>query len=81
MIGGGGMPGIAPRAFAEIFDLLNANEKQFSYQVTLYMVELYNDQLLDLMDKKNTNKLDIKKDKKGFSDEHNVNIFYKLLYF
>ena len=75
MIGGGGMPGIAPRAFAEIFDLLNANEKQFSYQVTLYMVELYNDQLLDLMDKKNTNKLDIKKDKKGFSDEHNVNIF------
>ena len=69
------MPGIAPRAFAEIFDLLNANEKQFSYQVTLYMVELYNDQLLDLMDKKNTNKLDIKKDKKGFSDEHNVNIF------
>ena len=69
------MPGIAPRAFAEIFDLLNANEKQFSYQVTLYMVELYNDQLLDLMDKKNTNKLDIKKDKKGFSDEYIVNIF------
>ena len=61
------MPGIAPRAFAEIFDLLNSNVKQFSYQVTLYMVELYNDMLLDLLDKKNNAKLDIKKDKKGQS--------------
>ena len=66
MIGGGDMPGIAPRSFTEIFDLLNSNVKQFSYKVTLYMVELYNDMLLDLLDKKNNAKLDIKKDKKGF---------------
>ena len=29
------------------------------------MVELYNDQLLDLLDKAHTSKLEIKKDKKG----------------
>ena len=31
----------------------------------VYMVELYNDQLLDLFDKSHSTKLDIKKDKKG----------------
>lgn len=37
------------------------------------MVELYNDALLDLLDKSNAAKLDIKKDKKGVVVEDNLN--------
>jgi len=45
--------------------LLRLYKPWWRHQVTLYMCELYNDQLLDLMDKKNTKKLEIKKDAKG----------------
>ena len=65
MIGNEAFPGIAPRSFKEIFDLLESNVKKFSFSVTLYMCELYNDMLIDLLDKGNDKKLDIKKDKKG----------------
>jgi len=138
MIGGGKgtFPGIAPRAYSEIFELLHSNEKKFSFAVSVsflsrrliwldtdvrctvitkqfslnsydltfqffdkkkrhmflvisntevsyntycfiqvYMVELYNDQLLDLFDKAHTSKLDIKKDKKGKSESNSV-VFY-----
>jgi len=61
----GSLPGIAPRAFGEIYELLDANVKKFSYTVSVYMVELYNDQLLDLFDSSHSAKLDVKKDKKG----------------
>ena len=45
--------------------------------IQVYMVELYNDQLLDLFDKAHTSKLDIKKDKKGKSESNSV-VFYNL---
>ena len=65
MIVGESNPGIAPRAFMEIFRVLDENDKKFSYNVTLYMCELYDDQLLDLFSVNHNKKLDIKKDKKG----------------
>ncbi|XP_006814030.1 uncharacterized protein LOC100373912 [Saccoglossus kowalevskii] len=60
-------PGIAPRAFTQIFNLLEQNKKKFSYKVTTYMLELYNDKLIDLYQPANQEqkKLEIKKDKKG----------------
>ena len=67
MIGTDAFPGVAPRAFDEIFELLESNVKKSSFSATLYMCELYNDMLIDLMDKGNDKKLDIKKDKKGIS--------------
>ncbi|KAI0243233.1 hypothetical protein LSAT2_022049 [Lamellibrachia satsuma] len=66
--GDGSYPGIAPRAFNRIFDLLEENKSKFSYSVTCYMLELYNDKLLDLFAKPGSNtdeKMDIKKDKRG----------------
>ena len=84
MIGdsGGKMPGIAPRAYQEIFDLLEGNKKKFSYSISVYMVELYNDQLLDLFDTSHSSKLDIKKDKKGMWGISNFcqEIFYFLIF-
>lgn len=69
MIGDGGQtqPGIAPRAFRRIFDLIEENKGKFEFQVSCYMLELYNDNLLDLFAPKGSKdtKLDIKKDKKG----------------
>lgn len=60
------LPGIAPRAFERIFHLVSENKKKFSFKISTYMLELYNDRLLDLFntDHKSTAKLDIKKDKK-----------------
>lgn len=68
MIGDGAQtqPGIAPRAFQRIFDLIEENKEKFKFEVSCYMLELYNDNLLDLLSGKGDNaKLDIKKDKKG----------------
>ena len=42
----GNFPGIAPRAFDEIFDLLESNKKKFSYDVSVSSF---------LMDSKNIN--------------------------
>ncbi|ELU03973.1 hypothetical protein CAPTEDRAFT_167295 [Capitella teleta] len=64
----GNSPGIAPRAFEGIFNLLEENKTKFSYKVSCYMLELYNDKLLDLFSKANhadDTHLDIKKDRKG----------------
>ncbi|XP_076443264.1 uncharacterized protein LOC143281879 [Babylonia areolata] len=61
-------PGIAPRAFERIFELGQENKSKFDMKVTAYMLELYNDKLIDLFAKPNIydeDKLDIKKDKKG----------------
>jgi hypothetical protein len=59
--------GIAPRAMKQIFEVLEENKSKFSYAVSTYMLELYNDRLLDLYaeSRKEAAKLDIKKDKKG----------------
>ncbi|XP_067665807.1 uncharacterized protein [Haliotis asinina] len=61
-------PGIAPRAFNRIFELAQENRSKMSVRVTCYMLELYNDKLIDLFGKPgqlDDDKLDIKKDKKG----------------
>ncbi|KEP65414.1 UNVERIFIED_CONTAM: calmodulin-binding carboxy-terminal kinesin-like family protein, putative [Hammondia hammondi] len=68
--GGAGNPGIAPRAINDLFDTLDGFEKgKFQYEAEVYMCELYNNQLIDLLlpeDKKKTPPaLDIKKDATG----------------
>ncbi len=62
-------PGIAPRAFSEIYRILDANRfagkifcglsnnafscsDKFSFSVACYMLELYNDRLIDLFNPK-----------------------------
>ncbi|KAI8507762.1 hypothetical protein Bbelb_140020 [Branchiostoma belcheri] len=58
-------PGIAPRAFDRIFELIEENKSKFSCEVFVYMLELYVDKLIDLFNHHGEGKLDIKKDKKG----------------
>ncbi|XP_064607876.1 myosin-10-like [Liolophura sinensis] len=58
-------PGIAPRAFSRIFDIVEENKSKYDFTVTTYMLELYNDHLIDLYGKTDEDKLDIKKDKQG----------------
>ncbi|XP_076020795.1 putative LOC110439812 homolog [Genypterus blacodes] len=41
-------PGIMPRAFSAIFDLIKENSTRFEFKVSAYMLELYNDKLQDL---------------------------------
>ncbi len=41
-------PGIAPRAFHTIFQLVESNSTKFKFKISVYMLELYNDKLLDL---------------------------------
>ena len=43
------MPGIAPRAMSELFRLVEENRGTFDTRVRCYMVELYNDGLVDLL--------------------------------
>ncbi|CBZ51692.1 hypothetical protein NCLIV_014870 [Neospora caninum Liverpool] len=68
--GGAGNPGIAPRAINDLFDTLNSFEKgKFKYEAEVYMCELYNNQLIDLLlpeeKKKTPPALEIKKDATG----------------
>ncbi|XP_052794090.1 early endosome antigen 1-like isoform X2 [Mya arenaria] len=66
-------PGVAPRAFNRIFDLGDEMKSKFTLHVETYMMELYNDKLIDLFARPATSediiaqseKLEIKKDKKG----------------
>ncbi len=68
-------PGIIPRAVATIFDLADKNRANIRVSVESYMVELYNDVLIDLynfQDKKlvhleGPSKLEISKDAKASS--------------
>ncbi len=67
MYGNPEMPGIAPRAMSELFRLIEENRGTFETRVRCYMVELYNDGLVDLLKaKKDEEKpLTIKQDAKG----------------
>ncbi|KAL3866569.1 hypothetical protein ACJMK2_043857, partial [Sinanodonta woodiana] len=61
-------PGIAPRAFNRIFELADELRSKFVIKVSAYMMELYNEKLIDLFappGNYDDEKLDIKKDKKG----------------
>lgn len=69
-------PGLTPRAVAELFKILQRDNKKFSFSLKAYMVELYQDTLVDLLLPKNAKrlKLDIKKDSKGMVSIENVTI-------
>ncbi|KAA8532112.1 hypothetical protein F0562_006746 [Nyssa sinensis] len=67
-------PGLTPRATSELFKILKRNTNKFSFSLKVFMVELYQDTLVDLLLPKNANrlKLDIKKDSKGMVSVENV---------
>ena len=49
IIGDDTQPGLAPRTFERIFQLVNEHEAQFDVKVSMSMLELYNDRLIDLL--------------------------------
>ncbi|XP_029148602.1 kinesin-like protein KIN-14E isoform X2 [Arachis hypogaea] len=67
-------PGLTPRATAELFRILRRDSNKFSFSLKAYMVELYQDTLVDLLLPKNAKRLrlDIKKDSKGMVAVENV---------
>ncbi|KAK4789906.1 hypothetical protein SAY86_017210 [Trapa natans] len=69
-------PGLTPRATNELFKILKRDSNKFSFSLKAYMVELYQDTLVDLLLPKNGKrlKLDIKKDSKGMVSVENVTV-------
>lgn len=67
-------PGLTPRATMELFRIMKRDKKRFSFSLKVYMVELYQDTLIDLLLPKNAKhpRLDIKKDSKGMVSIENV---------
>ncbi|KAF9667111.1 hypothetical protein SADUNF_Sadunf16G0299000 [Salix dunnii] len=74
--GSEGNPGLTPRATSELFKILRRDSNKFSLSLKAYMVELYQDTLVDLLLPKNMKrlKLDIKKDSKGMVSVENVTV-------
>ncbi|XP_041957219.1 kinesin-like protein KIN-14E [Alosa sapidissima] len=61
-------PGIIPRTFNKIFDIIHENEAKFDIKVSAYMLELYNERLQDLFvspAEAFSKRIEMKKDKKG----------------
>ncbi|CAJ1941975.1 unnamed protein product [Sphenostylis stenocarpa] len=69
-------PGLTPRAITELFRILRRDNNKYSFSLKAYMVELYQDTLIDLLSPKNGKhlKLDIKKDSSGMVVVENVTI-------
>ncbi|KAK7360418.1 hypothetical protein VNO77_02411 [Canavalia gladiata] len=69
-------PGLTPRAIAELFRILRRDSNKYSFSLKAYMMELYQDTLLDLLLPKNGKplKLDIKKDSTGMVVVENVTV-------
>ncbi|KAG5529883.1 hypothetical protein RHGRI_030303 [Rhododendron griersonianum] len=69
-------PGLTPRATSELFKILKRDSNKFSFSLKAYMVELYQDTLVDLLLPKNAKrpKLDIKKDSKGMVSIENATV-------
>ncbi|TKY58426.1 Kinesin calmodulin-binding protein-like [Spatholobus suberectus] len=69
-------PGLTPRAIAELFRILRRDNNKYSFSLKAYMVELYQDTLIDLLLPKNGKhlKLDIKKDSTGMVVVENVTL-------
>ncbi|CAI5505647.1 unnamed protein product [Closterium sp. Naga37s-1] len=65
--GGDNNPGLTPRAMQELFNCLRKEAGRMSYKLQVYMLELYQDTLQDLLLPKTATKrkLEIKKDAKG----------------
>ncbi|KAF5751772.1 putative calmodulin binding protein [Tripterygium wilfordii] len=74
--GSEGNPGLTPRATMELFKILRRDSKKFSFSLKAYMVELYQDTLVDLLSPKNGKrfKLEIKKDSKGMVSVENASV-------
>uniref|UniRef100_A0A803LMS8 Kinesin-like calmodulin-binding protein n=2 Tax=Chenopodium quinoa TaxID=63459 RepID=A0A803LMS8_CHEQI len=75
-------PGLTPRATSELFKILKRDNKKFSFSLKAYMLELYQDTLMDLLVPKNAKrlKLDIKKDSKGMVNVENVTVVHVSTY-
>lgn len=62
-------PGLTPRGVSELFKIIDRDSGKYTFQVTVYMLELYQDTLMDLLlpaqFKGDPPKLEIKKDLKG----------------
>ena len=80
-------PGVAPRAFKKIYELAYEQRKKFTFKVSCYMLELYNDKLIDLLKTgKEEQQLVIKKDKKEMvfvqgaviKEAHNSETLYEI---
>ncbi|KAF7134580.1 hypothetical protein RHSIM_Rhsim08G0024500 [Rhododendron simsii] len=69
-------PGLTPRAASELFGILKRDSKNVQFSLKVYMVELYQDVLVDLLLPKSSKrlKLDIKKDSKGMVSIDNVTV-------
>ncbi|XP_017227155.1 kinesin-like protein KIN-14E isoform X1 [Daucus carota subsp. sativus] len=69
-------PGLTPMATSELFRILKRNHNKYSFSLKVYMVELYQDTLIDLLlpKKARPSKLDIKKDSKGMVSVENATI-------
>lgn len=69
-------PGLTPRATGELFKVLSRDSNKFSFSLKAYMVELYQDTLVDLLLPKNAKrmKLEIKKDTKGMVMVENITV-------
>ncbi|XP_035709051.1 kinesin-like protein KIN-14I isoform X2 [Folsomia candida] len=60
-------PGIAPRTFSEIFSIAKETSHSYETTVSFYVLELYNDKLIDLLNPNGTDcdRLEIRKDRRG----------------
>ncbi|CAM6015279.1 unnamed protein product [Sphagnum balticum] len=70
-------PGLTPRATRELFHCMKRDSKKFSFALKVYMLEIYQDTLIDLLLPKNGGKpkrLEIKKDPKGMVVVENVTL-------
>jgi hypothetical protein len=67
ILGEDGNPGIAPRTFSKIFSLAAEISHSYETSVSFYVLELYNDKLIDLLNPNGTDcdKLEIRKDRRG----------------
>lgn len=65
--GSDGNPGLTPRATEELFKILQRDRNKFCFTLKAYMIELYQDTLVDLLLPKHgkRQKLEVKKDAKG----------------
>ncbi|XP_020220804.1 kinesin-like protein KIN-14I [Cajanus cajan] len=69
-------PGLTPRATSELFRILRRDSNKYTFTLKAYMLELYQDTLVDLLLPRNAKrlKLDIKKDSKGMVAVENVTV-------
>ncbi|CAL5029436.1 unnamed protein product [Urochloa decumbens] len=69
-------PGLTPRATSELFRVIKRDGNKYSFSLKAYMVELYQDNLVDLLLPKSAKqqKLEIKKDSKGVVTVENATV-------